>query len=297
MLQAIHERKIYGNKSYIGQVGLYRNYGSEADVCQISRVSSGSEGTDDEKTINYMLSRGHESPFEFITLLFRVECPIFVARQWMRHRIGSYMEMSARKRTMIEYSLPPEVEGCDEITDQVIKKYSEMIGDGVVKEKARAILPLAMRTEFYWQVNFRALLNFLKLRMAPAAQDEIRNYAWAIHSMVSVEYPIIMKSANKHVLGIIDPEEKAVDHASWESGFAKIVARETIKMVHEEKTSSDIMNMIGDLVYLAAHNGFVDGHQKNLYFDEHLATYDTPLGQKVYKDNYTHGKKHREEGR
>jgi thymidylate synthase (FAD) len=150
----------------------------------------------DKNLIHHLINKGHKTPFEALVFTFDVKCPIFVARQWMRHRIGSYSEESLRYCvTEGEYykpdDLPEEINRhWDRVHLYTFDMYDYFLENGLSKEQARSILPLGTYTKFYWTVNASSLMNFLKLRMDKAAQKEIRAYAFAILDMVKEVAPI-----------------------------------------------------------------------------------------------------------
>ncbi len=150
----------------------------------------------DEQLLLHLLRHNHGTPFEHAVFTFDVKCPLFVARQWFRHRIASYNEVSLRYCVAEkEYYVPEDLdESAREAYDRTIREsfrvYEEMISAGVRKEIARAVLPLALYTEFYWTVNVRSLMNFLELRLAPGAQREIRAYAEALLEILSDTMPV-----------------------------------------------------------------------------------------------------------
>ena len=204
-----------------GEVELLLATGEDYTPVHAARVSFHSDGTDEErnhKLLRYLAEHKHYGPFEFISLSFRVKAPIFVARQWMRHRTGSYNEFSMRyadpaklsSREKIEFYTPPSWRLQDpknkqsssglaydispmytRIVREAIDAYNAAIGQGVAREQARLILPVSVYTEFWWSVNLRNLLHFLRLRLAPDAQDETRAYADAIAEEVKENYPLI----------------------------------------------------------------------------------------------------------
>ena len=182
-------------------------YGSDQHIVQAARVSYG-EGTktvsQDAGLIDYLLRHQHTSPFEQVVFTFHVKMPIFVARQWVRHRMGRMNEVSGRYSIMKdEFYVPdnsciatqskdnkqgrnsealPEAEA-QEYRDAFTKgqeaaygEYSQMIEKGLAREIARINLPLALYTEFYWQMDLHNLFHFLKLRLDSHAQYEIREY-------------------------------------------------------------------------------------------------------------------------
>lgn len=159
--------------------------GSADYVAYAARFTRGKEGNIENVDVLYraLLRQGHGSPFEFTVLTFQVKAPLFVARQWMRHRMGSYMERSRRVvKDMPQFYTPTDmsngarqeyVEACQD----ALITYGRAILSGVRPEQARGVLPQAMYTEFLWQVNARSLMNWLTQRRVPEAQWEIRQYA------------------------------------------------------------------------------------------------------------------------
>jgi thymidylate synthase (FAD) len=191
-----------------GFVDLVSVMGDDIAVVRSARVStgSGSKGPEkDKKLIDYLMRNGHETPFEHVVFTFHVKCPLFVARQWFRHRIASYNEKSGRYSKMdYEFYVPDRmriphpknkqmsVPNDGRIDEKQAKKliedlyeysynvYQELLDMGIARELARIVLPLALYTEFYWTVNMRSLMNFLSLRADSHAQWEIQQYALAI---------------------------------------------------------------------------------------------------------------------
>lgn len=185
-----------------GFVDLVDSMGNDMSVIRAARVSYGKVSTDpekDKKLISFLINNGHESPFEHTAFTFNIKCPLFIARQWMRHRIGnSFNEISGRYTEMKgEFYIPEqlriqvgknyqyetlqesitEIEQIEQHYKQTFELYKNLLDSGVCKEQARAILPLGLYTSFYWTVNARSLMHFIKLRIESHAQEEIRCYA------------------------------------------------------------------------------------------------------------------------
>ena len=199
-----------------GFVKLVDFLGGDGRAVESARVSFGSVSkgeAQDKKLIAYLLEHGHLSPFEHSVFQFHIKCPIFVARQWMRHRIASYNEISARYTEVHdEFYFPSEFRAQDRsnrqgslpsasldqekmkaIYDRAVKasyaSYKELLDAGAAREMARMVLPVAQYTQFYWSINARSLLNFINLRADSHAQWEIRRYAEAIQDMFSAKMP------------------------------------------------------------------------------------------------------------
>jgi len=196
-----------------GFIRLTDSVGDDTTVVKTARVSYGNETKGEEadrKLLKYLLDNKHETPFEHLVFTFHIKCPIFVARQWFRHRIGSFNEISGRYVKLdTEFWIPMEWRSNNQENKQsssdagftpvqaekLYRKYhsaldlsamiyEELLESGVAREQARGVLPLATYTEFYWTVNARSLFNFLRLRMDTAAQHEIQVYANAILDLV-----------------------------------------------------------------------------------------------------------------
>jgi thymidylate synthase (FAD) len=171
----------------------------------------------DEGLIRFLMRERHGTPFEHNSFRFHIRCPIFVAREWFRHRIGSFNEFSMRYakatddfyvpapedvRTQVGKpgaytfeSVEPEVaEATRETLESVYRAayaaYEELVEAGIAREIARCVLPVGAYTEFFWTVNARALMNFVSLRAAETAQREIRRYAEAVESFLAEKMPV-----------------------------------------------------------------------------------------------------------
>lgn len=167
----------------------------------------------DKKLIEYLLKHQHFTPFEHCVFQFHIKCPIFVARQWMRHRWGSYNEVSARYTEVKDEFYIPErfriqdtknkqgsvisenidneklLEIYRKSIEESYRTYEQLLNSGVAREMARMVLPVSQYTQFYWTVNARSLMNFLQLRTDSHAQYEIREYANIIAGIFSEKMP------------------------------------------------------------------------------------------------------------
>lgn len=195
---------------------LIRVSGSDIDVVNAARVSYGkvvNSVTDrDKKLIKYLLAHGHTSPFEHNQLSFRVTCPIFVARQWMRHRMNSYNEISYRYTTVIEqFYVPNQWRTQDKVNkqasaepfkDKALKKqyqdvidlslatYKQLLEAGVSRELARGVLPVCTYTQFIFTCNLHSLMHFIKLRLHASASQEIQHYAKGMLELAFPHFPV-----------------------------------------------------------------------------------------------------------
>jgi len=182
-----------------GYVKLVEYMGGDESVIRNARRCWRSEGKSSEESdrnlIRHLLREGHMTPFETIVFTFDVKCPIFVARQWMRHRIGSFNEESLRYCVAErDYFIPhglnqQQLAFWKMYNDEQFDRYN-LLKQTMPKEQARSILPLGTYTKFYWTVNGRSLMNFLKLRLDKGAQAEIREYAKVILDMAKVVAPV-----------------------------------------------------------------------------------------------------------
>jgi thymidylate synthase (FAD) len=204
-----------------GFVRLDTDMASDLAVINGARVSFARHKTEMEEAdhglIRFLLRERHASPFEHAVFRFHVRCPIFVAREWMRHRWSSFNEFSLRYakatddfyvpaaedvRTQIgkpgAYSFEPVSPELAEQTreelaavyEQAFATYERLVDAGVAREIARCALPVGAYTEFYWTVNARSLMNFVSLRNAEMAQREIRYYAEAVEGFFAEKMPV-----------------------------------------------------------------------------------------------------------
>ncbi len=225
--------RLIGLKSPVlahGYVVLVDYMGDDAAIVQAARVSYGA-GTksvrDDRGLIRYLMRHRHTTPFEMVELKFLVRLPIYVARQMIRHRTASVNEYSARYSIVPdEFDLPPpgavrlqsrtNRQGRGEpapaavdarfradlerVSREAYAAYSAALADGVARETARMILPLAYYTEWYWKTDLHNLLHFLSLRLDPHAQEEIRLYAAEMAKAARAVAPIAYEAFEEFTL-------------------------------------------------------------------------------------------------
>lgn len=215
-----------------GLVRLVDHMGSDLSVSRAARVSydaawrAGEDEKGDAKLINYLMKNKHTSPFESVNFTFEIKAPIFVLRQWHRHRTWKYNELSARYRELPEEFYVPEL---DQITTQstsnkqmrtnqqhaeaeawagVMKRqnqeafqlYRDMLADGVPRELARSVLPLATYSHMFATVDLHNLFHFLTLRLHSHAQYEIRVYGEAILELIEPIVPVCVAAFKEHRL-------------------------------------------------------------------------------------------------
>ena len=212
-----------------GFVRLVDYMGSDSRIVQSARVSYGA-GTktyrQDKGLINYLLRNDHTSPFEQVVFTFHVKMPIFVARQWVRHRTARMNEISGRYSVMKDECYVPDREHIalqsednkqgrkdepvdSETADKVLsimnsdnerafENYHALLDMGIARERSRINLPLSLYTEFYWQMDLHNLFHFLQLRLDGHAQYEIRCYARVILDIIRTVCPIATEAFENH---------------------------------------------------------------------------------------------------
>ena len=177
--------------------------GSERDIVAVSKVCVGTgdaELTDEEvgKHITKLIRMRHWSPFEFSHLMIEIHAPIYVMRQWMRHN-GPWMEKS-RRYTKDEpvFERMTEDGGIEEI---LVEEYNKLLEVGEKPESARKILPVGLYTHVAWNPNLRDFLNFIRLRIDPHAQVEIRELAEYLWFQIKEGLPNVYEAFNEWELG------------------------------------------------------------------------------------------------
>ncbi len=215
-----------------GFVRLVDYMGGDSRIVQSARVSYG-EGTktvrEDGALIDYLLRHQHTSPFEQVILTFHVKLPIFVARQWIRHRTARVNEISGRYSIMRNecYVPAPEdvafqsadnkqgrseeavaVETVERVREAMksaqesaFAEYEGLIESNIARELARINLPLSAYTEWYWQIDLHNLFHFLRLRCDSHAQKEIRAYAEVMLDICRKVAPLATASFERHQKG------------------------------------------------------------------------------------------------
>ncbi len=209
-----------------GFVRLVGHMGGDEAVLDAARVCTGSLSRDagrDQRLIAYLLAHSHLTPFEHAVFKFHVSAPIFVARQWFRHRFAAYNEISQRYTEVKEEFYVPALwrsqsagnkqgssaaAGLDhaalskKLSGQVrssLVVYRQMLAAGVAREMARLVLPMNLYTQFYWTVNARSLMNFIALRADEHAQWEIQQYALALARVMRRRMPWTWTAFMAHV--------------------------------------------------------------------------------------------------
>ncbi len=216
-----------------GYVRLVEHCGSDLSIVRNARVSydaewrTGEDDGKDEKLINYLWRNHHTSPFEAVTFTFEVKAPIFVFRQWHRHRTWSFNEVSARYSVLPEELYIPEL---DQITTQSennkqmrtvyehpqslgirnmilvsctdsFQTYKKLIDMGCPRELARGVLPVNTYSHMFATVDLHNLLKFLTLRLHEHSQYEIRVYAEAMLKLIEPIVPVAIAAFKKNRQG------------------------------------------------------------------------------------------------
>lgn len=213
-----------------GWVKLLDNMGTDLDIVNSARISFEvtheqlEEG--DDKLIHFLLKNRHGTPFEAVEFHFQVRAPITVVREWQRHRIASYNEISGRYVKMKKDNYIPEAKAIrvqkgkpgayhyEPVNDMNVEtlvqnvfdktyefcyaQYEFLLSQGIAKELARNLLNLGLYTEFRFKTNARSLMNFLSLRNADNAMYEIRKYADMIERIFKEVLPITHEAFVKY---------------------------------------------------------------------------------------------------
>lgn len=215
-----------------GHVRLVEHMGSDLSVIRSARVSydaewrAGEDDGKDAKLIDYLIKNHHTSPLECVQFTFEVKAPIFVFRQWHRHRTWSFNEVSARYSVLPEeFYIPdvsqittqsasnkqmrtdeinPEAEyiqlAITEVCEEAFATYRNMINRGCPRELARGVLPVNTYSHMFATVDLHNLAHFLKLRLHEHSQYEIRVYAQAMLELIEPIVPVAVAALKKHVL-------------------------------------------------------------------------------------------------
>jgi thymidylate synthase (FAD) len=213
-----------------GYVVLVDYMGNDAAIVQAARVSYG-KGTkavqDDRGLIRYLMRHRHTTPFEMVEFKFLARLPIFVARQWIRHRHSSTNEYSSRYSVVPdEFEIPPAEEvrhqstrnrqgrgdalpadvveqfrsDLGRISKEAYNAYTRSLEAGVARETARLLLPVAYYTQWYWKTDLWNLFHFLSLRLDTHAQEEIRLYAAEMAKIARLVAPVAYEAFEEFTL-------------------------------------------------------------------------------------------------
>ena len=209
-----------------GFVRLVDHMGGDIDISRSARVSYDAPAREEDGgLIRYLMKNRHTSPFEAVQFTFEIKCPMFIARQWHRHRTWAYNEVSARYTELPdEFYVPkPEHIGVQsednkqarvigelshaQVTNNVywaqdirraceasFKAYKHLLHVGIPRELARGVLPMNTYTRFFGSVNLHNLFHFIELRIDPHAQYEIQQYGRALIALIEPIVPLAYKA-------------------------------------------------------------------------------------------------------
>lgn len=229
------DSEYYSTEEKYGRAIRPFGWTGDLEVVRNARVSydadwrTGEDEGKDEKLLDYMLRNKHTSPFEAMVFTFEVKAPIFVLRQWHRHRTWSYNELSARYAPMQEEFYVPQVgtighqssdnkqartlddpnavwEGrvgdvMEGINRDCFNAYKGLLEFGVPRELARTVLPLSIYSRMFATVDLHNLIHFFRLRIHPHAQYEIRQYAEALLQLIDPVVPIVTRKFREGLIG------------------------------------------------------------------------------------------------
>lgn len=215
-----------------GFVRLVDHMGNDLSIVRNARVSynadwrTGEDDGKDEKLIRYLYRNQHNTPFESVTFTFDIKAPIFVIRQWHRHRTWAFNEVSARYTVLPDDYYVPKANdvGAQSVDNKQVREldgrpdgicparaatairraceksfsiYQGLIDSGVPRELARTVLPLATYSHFFGTVNLHNLFRFISERIHPHAQYEIRVYAEALLELITPIVPVAVSAFNE----------------------------------------------------------------------------------------------------
>lgn len=240
--------------------------GKTADfaIVQAARVSYG-QGTkqinEDRGLIRYLARHRHTTPFEMVEFKFHHVMPIFVARQWIRHRTANVNEYSARYSVVKDRFYKPTAQnvrkqstlnrqGGDETIDEMTARefceyldraqsiyleYEKLLEKGVSRELARIALPVNVYTEWYWKCDLHNVMHFLSLRMDAHAQQEIRDYATAMYALIQPIVPIAAEAFLDYQLGSVHLSRLEIEALKTGGALNSENKRETAEWEQKKK--------------------------------------------------------------
>lgn len=216
------ENPLLAEMGILGSMELLDVMGDDLSIVNAARVSYAGESKEfdpkDKRLIKYLAKHKHWTPFEQNSLKFRVKCPIYIARQWMKHRCWVFNEISARYTIFDNTIYQPEdfrkqavknkqASDADEgeinqeeaakiygeAAKVAIDAYNKLLEIGVCREQARGVLPVGSHTEFITTVNLRNFMHWYYLRAPKDAQWEIQQYAHAALELVKQKFPVAIE--------------------------------------------------------------------------------------------------------
>lgn len=236
---------LFNNKGYVSLKDILPSrvpIGKTADVAVVNNArvsfdaSEQKTTAEDERLLRYLMEHWHTSPFEAVVFTFEIKCPIVVQRHIVRHRTARLNEQSFRycayddelyfpemrmqspdkKQCSSGELVPEDIKNLwQKIQDknyEILELYSTLVANGASREVSRFALPQGAMTKFTWQMDLHNLLNFLRLRMAPDAQDETRQVANAIYELIKDLVPLTIKAFEDFQLNILTFDKEEQEH-------------------------------------------------------------------------------------
>lgn len=255
-----------------GFVGLVSHMGDDAAIVQAARVSYGAgtkKVSEDRGLIRYLVRHIHTSPLEMVEFKFHCKMPIFVARQWIRHRTanvneysGRYSEIPNEMYVPLAQDIQPQSvhnkQGRDGILSNedsyevrciifdnnadTFQRYEDMLGkgnehfSGIARETARMVLPLNTYTEWYWKIDLHNLFHFLKLRMDKHAQMEIRVFAEAMYDLIKPIVPFACEAFEDYIFDVDDGNYSNYVMSKNELKYLRMIAQSYLTDVKQHET-------------------------------------------------------------
>ena len=257
-----------------GFVRLVDVMGDDSSIVQSARVSYG-KGTksvsEDEGLIRYLMRHQHTTPFEMVEFKFHCRMPIFVARQWIRHRTANVNELSGRYSEMPDWFYEPAPELCTtqsaqnrqggtgervenaaaiaqsfkKTQEEAYEQYESYLAGNMRRELARVNLPVSLYTEWYWKIDLHNLLHFLQLRLDTHAQYEIRVFAEAMAEIVKGQVPLAWKAFEDYSLQSIKLTRLEIEVLQRALRGEEINLSEHIKNKRERGECLEKLKMLG----------------------------------------------------
>lgn len=265
-----------------GYVELVDYMGGDDAIVQAARVTPGMAGLKgkekDRKLIRYLMRHRHTSPFEMVELKFHAEMPIFVARQWVRHRTANINERSMRyKKAKDRFYIPAEddvqfqskdnmqgrsdeevsgevvgsvVGSFESAADEGMARYLELVDKGISRELARGVLPITTYTEWFWKIDLHNLMHFLQLRMDPHAQKEIRAYATQMARITQQVAPLAFEAFMDYRVNGLSLSAQDIhtlrESKDWGEGLEKLAERNFNDNLEREEFLEKARRLVGE---------------------------------------------------
>lgn len=266
------------DKGFVRLVDVMGDDQAIIDAARVSYQTGTTAHRDGSGLINHLMENRHTSPFEMVEFKFHVKAPIFVIRQWFRHRAASVNEMSLRySEAQDEFCLPEELRGQDGVNrqgsvdalndvDELIceisatyadayAQYRQLLDAGIAREQARIVLPTAIYSSFIWKQDLHNLLHFLRLRLDGHAQAEIRAYGEAMAEIVKAVVPITWAAFEDHVLNA-----RTLSGRQWEMLVQQLNLEMLTTEIARSKFTEEEMSRVSkeEAAHCAKHNREID---------------------------------------